>query len=91
MTLAAGLAARVAGAQLGASVADSSMSTVMDNVAGKGRNLGTNVWLLLLGASVIVFAANTGYATWKAARLGGASTVGIRPAGELAEARQPGP
>ena len=50
------------------------MSTVMENVAGKGRNLGTNVWLLLLGASVIVFAANTGYATWKAARLGGAST-----------------
>ena len=50
------------------------MSTVMDNVAGKGRNLGTNVWLMLLGASVIVFAANTGYATWKAARLGGAST-----------------
>jgi twitching motility protein PilJ len=50
------------------------MSTVMDNVATKGRNVGTNVWLLLLGASVIIFAANTGYATWKAARLGGAST-----------------
>ena len=50
------------------------MSTVMDNVAGKGRNMGTNFWLLLLAGSVIVFAANTGYATWKAARLGGASS-----------------
>ena len=50
------------------------MSTVMDNVAGKGRNVGTNFWLLLLAGSVIVFAANTGYATWKAARLGGASS-----------------
>ncbi|UHQ24236.1 methyl-accepting chemotaxis protein [Lysobacter sp. 5GHs7-4] len=50
------------------------MSTVMDNVAGKGRNLGVNTWLIILGISVTVFGLNTGYATWKAARLGGAST-----------------
>ena len=42
------------------------MSTVMDTVAGKGRNLGTNFWLVLLGLSVLVFGLNTGYATWKA-------------------------
>jgi twitching motility protein PilJ len=51
------------------------MSTVMDNVAGKGRSLGTNFWLILLGVSVVIFGLNTGYATWKAARLGGASTA----------------
>jgi twitching motility protein PilJ len=51
------------------------MSTVMDTVAGKGRNLGTNFWLVLLGLSVLVFGLNTGYATWKAARLGGASSA----------------
>jgi twitching motility protein PilJ len=51
------------------------MSTVMDNVAGKGRNLGVNTWLIILGISVAVFGLNTGYATWKAARLGGASTA----------------
>ncbi|MEG3790447.1 methyl-accepting chemotaxis protein [Lysobacter sp. CCNWLW3] len=50
------------------------MSTVMDNVAGKGRNLGVNTWLIILGISVAVFGLNTGYATWKAARLGSAST-----------------
>ncbi|MEP6634749.1 MAG: methyl-accepting chemotaxis protein, partial [Luteimonas sp.] len=51
------------------------MSTVMDTVAGKGRNIGTNVWIWLLIASLVVFAANTLYATTKAARLGGASTA----------------
>ncbi|GAB3315534.1 methyl-accepting chemotaxis protein [Luteimonas notoginsengisoli] len=50
------------------------MSTVMDTVAGKGRNMGTNFWLIVLAISLVVFGANTGYATWKAARLGGAST-----------------
>jgi twitching motility protein PilJ len=50
------------------------MSTVMDTAGGKARNMGTNFWLLLLAGSVIVFAANTGYATYKAARLGGASS-----------------
>ncbi len=51
------------------------MSTVMDSVAGKGRNLGVNTWLVVLGVSVLVFGLNTGYATWKAQRLGGASTA----------------
>ncbi len=50
------------------------MSTVMDAVAGKSRNLGTNFWLLLLVGSIAVLAANTAYSTYKAARLGGAST-----------------
>src|SRR3546814_11743212 len=48
------------------------MSTVMDNSA-KGRNVGTNFWLVLLGLSLIVFAANTGYSIYKARLLGGAS------------------
>ena len=39
------------------------MSTVMDNVAGKGRNIGTNVWVFALIASLVVFAGNTLYAT----------------------------
>jgi len=47
----------------------------MDTVAGKGRNMGTNFWLIVLAISLVVFGANTGYATWKAARLGGASTA----------------
>ena len=51
------------------------MSTVMDNVAGKGRNVGTNVWIFALIASLVVFAGNTVIATTKAARLGGASTA----------------
>ncbi|WP_149195909.1 methyl-accepting chemotaxis protein [Luteimonas suaedae] len=51
------------------------MSTVMDTVAGKGRNLGTNFWLTVLAVALLIFGANTGYAIWKAARLGGASTA----------------
>ena len=51
------------------------MSTVMDPAAGKGRNLGTNTWLLVLAVSGAILIANTGYATWKAARLGGASSA----------------
>jgi len=47
----------------------------MDTVAGKGRNVGTNVWVFALIASLVVFAGNTLYATTKAARLGGASTA----------------
>lgn len=50
------------------------MSTVMDAVAGKSRSLGTNFWLLLLVGSIVVLGANTAYSTYKAARLGGAST-----------------
>jgi twitching motility protein PilJ len=45
----------------------------MDSVAGKGRNIGVNTWLTVLGVSVLVFAANTGYATYKAGQLSGAS------------------
>lgn len=51
------------------------MSTVMDNATGKGRNIGTNVWLGLLIISLIIFGANTVYSISKAARLGGASTA----------------
>ncbi|MGH8077597.1 MAG: methyl-accepting chemotaxis protein [Lysobacter sp.] len=46
----------------------------MNTVAGKARNLGVNTWLVVLGVSVLIFGLNTGYATWKAARLGGAGT-----------------
>ena len=49
------------------------MSTAMDNIAGKGRNLSTNFWLGLLVASLVVFGANTGYSIYKASRLSGAS------------------
>lgn len=49
------------------------MSTVMDSVAGKGRT--TNFWLVLLGVAGLILVLNTGYATWKAARLGGASSA----------------
>lgn len=49
------------------------MSTEMNSVAGKARNLGVNTWLVVLGVSVLIFGLNAGYATWKAARLGGAS------------------
>ena len=50
------------------------MSSEMNTVADKARNLGVNTWLVVLGVSVLIFGLNTGYATWKAARLGGAST-----------------
>ncbi|MEG3193044.1 methyl-accepting chemotaxis protein [Lysobacter sp. D1-1-M9] len=51
------------------------MSTEMNSAAGKVRNLGVNTWLVVLGLAVLVFGLNTGYATWKAARLGGASSA----------------
>src|SRR5688572_31844396 len=47
------------------------MSTVMNP---KGRGLGVNTWLIVLGISGVIFGANTGYATYKAAKLGGASS-----------------
>ena len=34
------------------------MSTVIDT-SGKGRNIGTNIWLGLLVVSLLVFGANT--------------------------------
>ncbi len=54
------------------------MSTMMDSVAGKGRNLSTNAWIALLIGSLVVFGANTLYATTKASRLGGASSSASR-------------
>lgn len=54
------------------------MSTLMDSVAGKGRNISTNFWIWLLIGSLLVFAGNTLYATTKASRLGGASTAASR-------------
>ena len=51
------------------------MSTTIDNMAGRARGIGSNVWIWLLLASLVVFAANTLYATTKAARFGGASTA----------------
>ena len=50
------------------------MSTVMDNVAGKSRNLGVNFWLVALALSVLVFGLNTGVATYLGSRLAGASS-----------------
>ena len=41
------------------------MSTVMNP---KGRGLGVNTWLTILGISVVIFGINTGYATCKAAQ-----------------------
>jgi twitching motility protein PilJ len=48
----------------------------MDTVAGKGRNVGVNTWVALLVGSLVIVGANTGYATWKASRLSGASSAG---------------
>ncbi len=50
------------------------MSTDMNTVAGRARNVGVNSWLVVLGVSVLIFGLNTAYATWKTARLGGASS-----------------
>ena len=50
------------------------MSSEMNTVAGKARNLGINTWLVVLGVSVLVLGLNFGYAAWKGGRLGGAST-----------------
>ncbi len=50
------------------------MSSEMNTVADKTRNIGVNTWLVVLGVSVLIFALNFGYATWKGGRLGGAGT-----------------
>ena len=50
------------------------MSTVMDSVVGKGRSQSTTLWLWVMAISLVLFAANTGYALWKTARFGGANT-----------------
>ena len=54
------------------------MSTMMDSVAGKGRNISTNFWIWLLIGSLLVFAGNTIYGATKSARLGGASQSAAR-------------
>ena len=54
------------------------MSTMMDSVAGKGRNLSTNFWIWLLIGSLVVFGANTLYMMTKASRLGGAGESAAR-------------
>lgn len=51
------------------------MSTVMDTVTGRGRSRSVIFWTWALILSLVIFAANTMYATTKAARLGGASTA----------------
>ena len=51
------------------------MSTEMNSVGGNARNLGVNTWLVVLGLSLLIFALNAGYATYKGARLGGASSA----------------
>src|SRR5690606_772530 len=50
-------------------------STGSGGVTGLARGIGSNVWIWLLLLSLLVFAANTLYATTKAARFGGASTA----------------
>ncbi len=50
------------------------MSTTMDNVAGKGRDIKVNTWVALLIGSLVVLGANVGYASYKAGRLSGASS-----------------
>ncbi len=50
------------------------MSTAADTLAGGKRTFGTNFWVVLLAVAGLVLVLNTGYSTWKAARLGGAST-----------------
>src|SRR5690606_4741357 len=51
------------------------MSTVVDTIAGQGRGLGSNGWSVALVATLVICGATAGYAGWKAARLGGASTA----------------
>src|SRR4249919_1141054 len=48
------------------------MSTVMNP---KGRGLGVNTWLTILGISVVVLGFNKRYATWKGSRLASASSA----------------
>ncbi len=48
------------------------MSTEMNSIAGKGRTVGANTWLVVLGVSVLVLALNVGYALYKASLLSGA-------------------
>ncbi|WP_226470573.1 methyl-accepting chemotaxis protein [Luteimonas panaciterrae] len=51
------------------------MSTMMGRDTGKRRFLNSNFWLIVLVVALVIFSVNIGYAFWKAARLGGASTA----------------
>lgn len=48
------------------------MSTVIETTPGKSRNYGVTFWLILLGISLAVLAANTGVSTYLGQRLSGA-------------------
>lgn len=50
------------------------MSSMMDTVAGKGRDIRINTWVTGLIVSLVVLGANVGYASYKAGRLSGASS-----------------
>src|SRR6476469_3921240 len=50
------------------------MSSMMDNVAGKSRDIRINTWVTALIVSLAVLVANGGYASYKAGRLSGASS-----------------
>jgi len=50
------------------------MSTTMENISGRTRNLGVGFWLIVLAISVVVLGLNTGVATWQGSRLAGASS-----------------
>lgn len=51
------------------------MSTDINSVAGKARGLGVNTWLTVLAVSLLVLAANFGYASWRAGKASGASSA----------------
>ncbi|MFL6587624.1 MAG: methyl-accepting chemotaxis protein [Luteimonas sp.] len=50
------------------------MSTAADTLAIKRRTFGTNFWVVVLVVAGAILVLNTGYGTWKASALGGAST-----------------
>ncbi len=50
------------------------MSTVIETTPGRSRNFGVTFWLIVLGISLAVLAANTFFATLQGQRLAGAST-----------------
>ena len=50
------------------------MSSMMDNVAGKGRDIRINTWVILLIGSLLVLGLNVGFASYKAGKLAGGNT-----------------
>ncbi|ATD66992.1 MULTISPECIES: methyl-accepting chemotaxis protein [Luteimonas] len=51
------------------------MSTAADTLVAPRRTFGTNFWVVMLVVAGTILVLNTGYSTWKASRLGGASTA----------------